>query len=214
MKDLKVSRFENLDVMDYKSDESYLIEYQSQGRDYAQMKRLRLYYEMLKKLSDTGNQERISKIKDILKNESEKLRKMLQEDVTELEKCFEAGAYKATLILAGSILEAFLIDWLSEKDGVDYFVNPYKVVKTNNKGMTYEKEDDRLVTYINAIKEIEMPNWMEPAEKANNIRNNRNLVHIKLCMKDDIKIDRKICCKVISDLKDIISTRHSGDISL
>ena len=214
VKDLKVSRFENLDVMDYKSDESYLIEYQSQGRDYAQMKRLRLYYEMLKKLSDTGNQERISKIKDILKNESEKLRKMLQEDVTELEKCFEAGAYKSTLILAGSILEAFLIDWLSEKDGVDYFVNPYKVVKTNNKGMTYEKEDDRLVTYINAINEIEMPNWMEPAEKANNIRNNRNLVHIKLCMKDDIKIDRKICCKVISDLKDIISTRHSGDISL
>ena len=36
----------------------------------------------------------------------------------ELNICFKNKAYKAALILAGSILEAVLIDWLSEKRGL------------------------------------------------------------------------------------------------
>lgn len=34
--------------------------------------------------------------------------------MAELRTCFNSNAYKAAIILAGSILEAFLIDWLSK----------------------------------------------------------------------------------------------------
>lgn len=42
------------------------------------------------------------------------LQEMLHDDWKELNDCFRVGAYKATLILAGSILEAVLIDWLQK----------------------------------------------------------------------------------------------------
>ena len=69
------------------------------------------------------------------------------------------------------------------------------------------KEDDCLVTYIKTIEELEMPNWMDPADRANKIRNHRNLVHVKLCLKDDAKINKSLCEEVIQDLKVIIDTR-------
>lgn len=49
----------------------------------------------------------------------------MKEDIKELDACFASGAYKATLILTGSVLEAFLLDWLSEIDGKNYFEEPY-----------------------------------------------------------------------------------------
>ena len=42
-----------------------------------------------------------------------------------------------------------------------------------------------LVDYINEIKYIERPHWMEEASKAHEIRKKRNLVHAKLCIKSD-----------------------------
>lgn len=44
----------------------------------------------------------------------EQLRTFLSSDIRELNTCFSHGAYKAAIILAGSILEAVLIDWISE----------------------------------------------------------------------------------------------------
>lgn len=201
--------------MDYELDfngiEAEIETYQDAGnRKYEQMKRLRKYYELIKDSRIKGDFSKIVvMLEECFEKDDEVLKQMLKEDIDELEKCFDAGAYKATLILAGSILEAFLIDWLSEKDGIDYFTTPYMVTKTNRRGEEYQKEDDRLVTYIKAIKELEMPTWMEPSEKADNIRNQRNLVHVKLCLKDNVQINKETCATVIHDLKDIISTRSN-----
>lgn len=119
----------------------------------------------------------------------------------ELNTCYRHGAYKATLILAGSILEAVLIDWLSELHNINYFEQDYVICDRNG----HSKRAD-LIDYINEIKVIKRPDWAEEADKAHKIRKKRNLVHAKLCMNTD-EISKDVCGKVISYLKDVLETR-------
>ena len=128
-------------------------------------------------VEDLLNLELASKIK--VHNERQ-LRKFLTDDLKELKVCYEGKAYKATLILAGSILEAVLIDWLSEIDGKNYFEVEYHVTG---------KYQAQLIDYIDAIKKIKAPAWMEEAKKAHMIREKRNLVHAKLCLKKTFAIN-------------------------
>ena len=125
----------------------------------------------------------------------------------ELDICYSNKAYKATLIMAGSILEAFLLDWLSEKDGINYFVQDYIVTETNARGQIRSEKKDNLCAYIDQIEEIEHPDWMESSEKAHFIRKNRNSVHAKVCIREELEINDELCKKVISYLNDIIKTR-------
>jgi len=106
-----------------------------------------------------------------------------------------------SLILAGSILEAVLIDWLSEIKGVDFFKKTYMVKDDKGKDKPADLND-----YINEIKYIERPHWMEEANKAHAIRKKRNLVHAKLCMKSN-EINEEVCREVIGYLKDVLKTR-------
>ena len=103
--------------------------------------------------------------------------------------------------MAGSILEAVLIDWLSELHHRDYFEEDYEV--TDRNGRTKRAD---LIDYINEIKYIEKHYWMEEASKAHEIRKKRNLVHAKLCLKSD-EINEGVCREVIGYLEDVIKTR-------
>lgn len=132
---------------------------------------------------------------------AEKLGVFLDNDLRELNTCYRHGAYKATLILAGSILEAVLIDWLSELHNINYFEQDYVICDRNG----HSKRAD-LIDYINEIKVIKRPDWAEEADKAHKIRKKRNLVHAKLCMNTD-EISKDVCGKVISYLKDVLETR-------
>ena len=132
----------------------------------------------------------------------EQMREFLESDLNELNVCFAHGAYKATLILAGSILEAVLIDWLSEMHGVNYFSVPFLV--TN--GSSGRERNATLSDYIEEIKEIERPRWMVEAQKAHTIRKKRNLVHAKLCMRSD-EVNEETCLQVIDYLRDVLRTR-------
>lgn len=129
---------------------------------------------------------------------SDILERFLKEDIEELKICFKHKAYKATLILAGSILEAVLIDWLSELKETNYFKETF----INSKGYNAS-----LIDYIKEIEVIKKPKWYDEAEKANNIRKNRNLVHAKLCIKENTKIDESLCRDVIQYLIDVIKSR-------
>lgn len=129
---------------------------------------------------------------------SDILERFLKEDIEELNICFKHKAYKASLILAGSILEAVLIDWLSELKETNYFKEPF----INAKG-----ENANLIDYIEELKVRKKPKWYDEAEKANKIRKNRNLVHAKLCIKENTKIDEALCRDVIQYLIDIIKSR-------
>ncbi len=123
-------------------------------------------------------------------------------DMQELKQCFTAGAYKASIILAGSILEAFLIDWLSEINGKNYFEVDYVIFDK------YRNQDRRadLKDYIDAIEELKKPSWFDAAKKATEIRKKRNLVHAKLYI-DNKDISKETCNEVISYLEYVINTR-------
>ncbi len=182
------------------------------GRNYGNREqniRLKSYYGRLeaiirkqaapKHLEDIIDIELAQKIK--LQHE-EQVRTLLEDDLKELNTCFAHKAYKAALILAGSILEAVLIDWLSEIDSKNYFEEEYKYFdRRENK---YKRAD--LAHYIDEIKYIKRPEWMEEANKAHEIRKKRNLVHAKLCMKEDV-IDEESCKQVIEYLRDVLRTR-------
>ena len=142
---------------------------------------------------------------------------LIEKDVSELNACYKAKAYKATLIMAGSILEALLIDWLSEIDQKDYFSEDYRVKKwdKNNKRYVVDNEGNpvyikaELNDYIRIIKCLKHPEWMEESRKAHEIRKNRNCVHAKLCLKEGIQITEELCKKVIQYLNDVIESRKA-----
>ena len=156
-------------------------------------------YQPKDKIEDILNIETANKIRLF---DEEKVRSFLTSDLKELNDCFKVKAYKATLILAGSILEAVLIDWLSDIKGVNYFEKDYMV--TDRRTGKLKRAD--LVDYINEIEYIERPHWMEEASKAHEIRKKRNLVHAKLCIKSD-EINEEVCKQVIDYLRDVLKTR-------
>lgn len=151
-------------------------------------------------------------------NNKDLVERQIQEDISELEICFVNKAYKATLILAGSIMEAILIDWLSEIRGIDYFTvdlqkrvwdKHNKCYKTDAQGnyLYYTDKKADLADYIDEIRDIKKPDWMQESVDAHKIRRKRNLVHAKLCLKDNTQIDDVICKQVINYLKNIINSR-------
>ena len=157
-------------------------------------------------------------IQRLSQNNASLLKKQLEEDLQEMDICFEGGAYKATLILAGSILEAVLIDWLSEIKGHDYFqedlmkrVYDKKLgcYKTDGNGdfiyHTNRKAD--LSDYIDEIKDLKKPKWIRESQEADEIRKKRNLVHAKLCLKENVQINDSLCRSVRDYLLDVIASR-------
>lgn len=152
-------------------------------------------------ISELFEKELISSIR--LKEDNQ-LIEMLKRDIEEVNICFKNGAYKAAIILSGSILEAVLIDWLSELHKVNYFENQYRIYLNGR-----EKNGD-LIDYINAIQEIKKPKWIKEAKAAHEIRKQRNNVHAKLCMKSDRVLDKKTCREVIKYLEYVINSRISS----
>ncbi len=184
------------------------IEYKNAEDSYAMRKRILTFFKALKaqKYRSEDVKKLYNKAFDFLLSDFTHLQESMDEDLRELDICFTAGAYKATLVLAGSILEAFLLDWLSEIDGKNYFEEPYMVQVKRGNEVYYEKKEE-LYEYIKQIKYIERPNWMESSEKAHYIRKKRNIVHAKVCLKEDVEINEDTCRKVIGYLTEIINTR-------
>jgi len=203
-------------IMPKQEDSKYIFEFNSlvsrDKRVYQldSQKRLLSYFEFWGKRKETPKVEIVEDVLNIeLANtikahNEEQLRTFLTDDLRELNTCYKNKAYKATLILAGSILETVLIDWLSEIKGVNYFEEDY-MVKDRKTGKDRRAD---LIDYINAIKYIERPRWMEEADKAHKIREKRNLVHAKLCLKSD-EINEEVCKEVIGYLKDVLKTRRA-----
>ena len=94
-------------------------------------------------VEDVLNMEMIKTVK-LYKGET--IRNFLQEDLKELNSCFRAKAYKATLIMCGSILEAVLIDWVSEKYHKNFFEEDLYVPDRNGRN----KRAD-LIDYIDIM---------------------------------------------------------------
>ncbi|MBR0099826.1 MAG: hypothetical protein IJP90_08940 [Treponema sp.] len=150
-------------------------------------------FSMHKKLENPNN-------KSVFFNNN--VEQIILKDLDELRKCFSVGAYKAAIILAGSILEAFLIDWLSDIHKRNYFEEDYQIF---DKYRNQERRAD-LKDYIDAIQELKKPSWFDAARKATEIRKKRNLIHAKLYINDD-DISKETCTQVIDYLEYVINTR-------
>lgn len=151
-------------------------------------------------VEDLLDEELVGKLKTY---KADVMESFLSEDLRELNVCFRNKAYKATLILAGSILEAVLIDWLSEIHRKNYFEEEYYSRKDGKPGT--------LAIYIRDIKYIKRPNWMEEAEKAYIIKDNRNMVHAKLCINREV-INEDLCREVVGYLEDVLKTRRGKTV--
>ncbi len=174
--------------------------------EYRLYNRLNAYYRLLSQTEkETGDD--LIKIKYAIQCRETEYANAMQDDIQELKRCFDAKAYKSTLIMAGSILEAFLLDWLSEIDQEDYFKKTYCKKVVGDDGFESYKATSSLSDYIDAIAEIQAPEWLEEKDMAHKIRKGRNVVHPKCFIKSDKEIDEKTCKEVISYLEDIINKR-------
>lgn len=123
---------------------------------------------------------------------------LIKDDLKELEICYENGAYKSAIILCGSILEAILLDWLSEYELADNITD----VGKKDDGF----HDLELSMIIKKLREYIKPYWYEYKE-AHEIRKTRNLVHPKECIRNNIKVDKELCKDIINDLNEILDSR-------
>ena len=96
-----------------------------------------------------------------------------------------------------------LIDWLSELHGKNYFEEEY---------IDYHGKHGTLAIYIRDIKHLKRPGWIDESEKAHTIRERRNQVHAKLCLKSE-EITEELCREVIGYLSDVLKTRNGKTIS-
>lgn len=165
-------------------------------------------------IEDALEVELIEKIKI---NRQALIKRLIEKDVKELDVCFSNKAYKASLTLVGSILEAVLLDWLSEIRGINYFEENLKkrrydkdlkcYVKDENGGYKYTQKNADLIDYIDEIRDIKNPSWRREADEAHKIRQKRNLVHPKKYLEENIEVDEALCKEVIQYLKNIINSR-------
>lgn len=112
----------------------------------------------------------------------EQLRSFLYDDITELGICFNHGAYKAAIFIAGSILEAVLTDWVSEMRQRNYFEEELTVP---NRARNNRKKRADLSDLIEIVRKQQFPLWEDEAKKASVIREKRNLIHVRRSLKEE-----------------------------
>ncbi|MFC3633492.1 hypothetical protein ACFOKE_06295 [Enterococcus rivorum] len=119
-------------------------------------------------------------------------KEVLDIDLAEIKSCYSIGAYKASTILVGSVVEAFLLDWLSEIDQVNYLDQNIK--------------DVQFCACINKLERKIGVSWKDMAKKAHIIRKARNLVHPKLFLNRN-EINRQTTQELVNNLEEIVASR-------
>ena len=119
------------------------------------------------------------------------VRELFELDLHEIERCYKAGAYKASLVLCGSLLEALVLDWLSEIDQHNYFE---------------DTDITNLESLINKLRSAERLSQHE-AHLAHDIRKKRNLIHPKNYIVNS-PLEKSVCESVMNDLKPLVAKRY------
>ncbi len=132
---------------------------------------------------------------------NQRAKESLEKYLAEIHNDIGVGSFYSATILMGSVLEAFLIDWLSEIDGKDYFHEDYMIV---DKKYNHPRRAD-LKDYIDEIQK-KRPDWITGAKKATEIRKKRNLVHAKLYIEEG-EVSQEICYEMLQNLEAIINNR-------
>lgn len=134
------------------------------------------------------------------------LRRLLAGDVRELNICYRNGAYKTAVIAAGSILEAVLIDWLSEIDQRDYFKELYLKRKANGQTEKLKLGIGLCIDKISAHQKATGGDWGRAKKCARSVQAARSRAHATLSMKKG-PVDKGQAGKAITDLKVVLASR-------
>lgn len=145
-----------------------------------------------------GKQDKGRLQDSFLLEELEKLRiskraiieKLIKDDLKELKVCIDKGLYKSSMVICGSILEAIILDWLSETEKHDYYRDDNEI--SLSKGITLLKK----------LGELDY----ESANAAHNIRVMRNLIHPRNYFQNQGKVTKRECMKLLEQLKQVIKT--------
>ncbi|WP_445778059.1 restriction endonuclease subunit S [Shewanella sp.] len=151
-------------------------------------------------LAGTQDQGRLQD--SFLLEELEKLRiskrviieKLIKDDLKELKVCIDKGLYKSSMVICGSILEAIILDWLSETEKHDYYRDDSEISLS------------KAITLLKNLGELDY----EAANAAHNIRTMRNLIHPRNYFKNQGKVTRKECMKLLVQLKLVIAAYHQS----
>ncbi|TDK50353.1 hypothetical protein [Antarcticimicrobium luteum] len=120
------------------------------------------------------------------------LKDIVADDIKEIDKCREAGALKSCVVLCGSVLEAVLLEWLSEIENKDH---------VNAEG----KDRLDLKEVISRLKKHRA--LMRPHDgNSHRIREKRNVIHPARMLKHDPLSEEEVD-GVIEMLKSLLEIR-------
>lgn len=124
----------------------------------------------------------------------------------EYDITFTNGAYFASIVLIGSILEAFLTDWASTIAGKDFIHEAYRI----------KKDDPKFLSLNDAICYIakKRKKW-NARDDADAIREMRNNIHARVFLAKNKRITKQECENAFDKLEKVIQSRSGyGHFSL
>lgn len=117
------------------------------------------------------------------------IERLIKEDLKELKVCIDKGLYKASMVICGSILEAVILDWLSESEKHDYYHDEMEISLS------------KALFLLNQLGELDY----EVLNAAHNIRKMRNLIHPRNYIQNQGKVTKRGCKKLLTELKIVIN---------
>ncbi|WP_105618620.1 DUF4145 domain-containing protein [Vallitalea okinawensis] len=128
----------------------------------------------------------------IMNTRYKKLKKIIESDLVEIAKCINVGAFKSSIIMCGSVLEGILIDWISDTEKHDKYI---------------EKKDSEIKLY-RIIEELRNTTVKkEIVNLAHIIRKRRNAVHPKRVYEDGIEFSKDMAFDTLKSLEKIVESR-------
>ena len=191
LKEQRVQYIENaysdIEFDSYEFNDNYYSYYKKLSQevavDDALSEELRKYY-----VEEPHKQDILNYIKDVM---------------AELEINIPNGAYQSAVVLMGAALEAFLVDWASEKDGKDYFEEPYRTVNIDGRPQPWYMSLNDAICRIGKV----VKKW-DARDKADSIRKMRNSIHPKVFLKQNEKLTKEKCDAALLDLDAVIKSRY------
>lgn len=129
----------------------------------------------------------------LIRTKRKLVKAIIGEDLREMDGCIANSYFKSFLVLSGSVVEAVLLDWLSDIDHRNYFDPSIK--------------DVSLFTIIKKIHEAGALSD-EGKERADRVRNNRNIVHPRRHLSSGLDINEDLCKEVLEDIKHVLEERE------
>lgn len=127
----------------------------------------------------------------------------IRDNLKEMDVNIQSKAFRSAVIMAGSNLESFMIDWVGEVDGKNYFLEKFRTAEIDGRKVKLP------MTLNDAIDRLHLLNKKWDAFKdAQSIRDLRNSVHPSVYLKDAKSITEKDCNTAKKKLQSIVESRY------